>query len=585
MHILLVAAAVTISLFAIAAAALLVAGRARGGALPAGRIGRLARVGRLSARLATSSAGARARRLLSGRAGGERHAAQRRARDAEAVTRAMGEMKGAFMKLGQMLSFVSDAVPPEYRAALESLQAEAPPLGFGAVRDVVERELAAPLERAFARFEREPIASASIGQVHRARLPTGEDVAVKVQYPGVAEAIGADLANAGLLYRAVALLYPALEPGPVVEELQSRIGEELDYRREAINQAAFAGLYDGHPFIRVPRVFGAHSTGRVLTSELVRGRRMAELDGADPAERNHVAEVLYRFVFGSLIRFAVFNGDPHPGNYLVGERPGRRDGDVGRDGEGGRGTGAVTFLDFGCVKRFPDAMVATWMQLVCAHLEGRRDAFRDMAGRLGFLPPGSPVDTDLLYDYFRYFYEPFHEDRVFTFSPEYNARSLAMVFRPEGKFAGLGAGSTCRPTSCSSTASSGASTPSWRGSARRPTGTASTASTCTATLPPPRSASSSASTARRGAAPAGSMRTPRSEWMATGRCGCARRRRPPRRRLRLPRAAAELGLGELRVVLAQEDEAARAPGPFLGWTSRVAVDTRSVPSSRSSTGS
>jgi predicted unusual protein kinase regulating ubiquinone biosynthesis (AarF/ABC1/UbiB family) len=430
MHIILLAAAVTISLFAIAAAALLVAGRARGGALPAGRIGRLARVGRLSARLATSSAGARARRLLSGRAGGERHAAQRRARDAEAVTRAMGEMKGAFMKLGQMLSFVSDAVPPEYRAALESLQAEAPPLGFGAVRDVVERELAAPLERAFARFEREPIASASIGQVHRARLPTGEDVAVKVQYPGVAEAIGADLASAGLLYRAVALLYPALEPGPVVEELKGRIGEELDYRREAINQAAFAELYQGHPFIRVPRVFGAHSTGRVLTSELVRGRRIAELDGADPAERNHVAEVLYRFVFGSLIRFAVFNGDPHPGNYLVGEREGGR-------GEGGGARGEVMFLDFGCVKRFPDAMVAIWMQLVCAHLEGRRDAFRDLAERLGFLPAGSPVDTDLLYDYFSYFYEPFHEDRVFTFSPEYNARSLAMVFRPEGKFAGL----------------------------------------------------------------------------------------------------------------------------------------------------
>jgi predicted unusual protein kinase regulating ubiquinone biosynthesis (AarF/ABC1/UbiB family) len=419
MSLLSLATIVVVSMFSIAAVALVLAGRARGGALPAGRIGRLARVGRLSARLATSSAGARARRLFAGRARSERHASQRRVRDAEAVTRAMGEMKGAFMKLGQMLSFVSDVVPPEYRAALESLQAEAPPLGFGAVRDVVERELAAPIERAFARFDREPIASASIGQVHRARLPTGEDVAVKVQYPGVAAAIGSDLANAALLYRAVALLYPALEPGPVVAELQERIGEELDYRREAINQSAFAELYDGHPFIHVPRVFRAHSTGQVLTSELVRGRRMVELDGADEAQRARVAEVIYRFVFGSLIRFAVFNGDPHPGNYLVG------------DG------GEVTFLDYGCVKRFPDAMVATWLQLVRAHLEGRRGDFRDLAGQLGFLPPGSSVETDVLYDYFRYFYEPFHEDRVFTFSPEYNSRSLAMVFRPEGKFAGL----------------------------------------------------------------------------------------------------------------------------------------------------
>jgi predicted unusual protein kinase regulating ubiquinone biosynthesis (AarF/ABC1/UbiB family) len=409
----------------VAVAALLVAAvvlwlwRGRGGAIPSGRLHRLTRIGRLSARLATSSAGARVRRLVARRGRSDMEQEARRVRDARAVTRAMGEMKGAFMKLGQMLSFVSDAVPAEYRAALESLQAEAPPLGFGAVRDVVERELGAPLERAFARFEREPIASASIGQVHRARLPGGEEVAVKVQYPGVADAIGADLANVGLLYRVVALLYPSLEPGPVVEELQARIGEELDYRREAINQTAFAELYRDHPFIRVPAVVTTHSTGQVLTSELVQGRRMAELAGAGEETRNRVAEVIYRFVFGSLIRFAVFNGDPHPGNYLIGER------------------GEVIFLDYGCVKRFPDPMIATWTQLVRAHLEGRRGDFRALAVELRFMPADSSIETDLLYDYFCYFYEPFHQDRVFTFTQEYNSRSLAMVFRPEGKFAGL----------------------------------------------------------------------------------------------------------------------------------------------------
>ncbi len=408
---------VAIAVLLVAAVALALR-RGPTGAIPSGRLHRLTRIGRLSARLATSSAGARVRRLVARRGRPDQEQA-RRVRDARAVTRAMGEMKGAFMKLGQMLSFVSDAVPAEYRAALESLQAEAPPLGFGAVRDVVERELGAPLERAFARFDREPIASASIGQVHRARLPGGDEVAVKVQYPGVADAIGADLANVGLLYRAVALLYPSLEPGPVVDELQARIGEELDYRREAINQTAFAELYRDHPFIRVPAVITSHSTGHVLTSELVQGRRMAELAGADEATRNHVAEVIYRFVFGSLIRFAVFNGDPHPGNYLIGER------------------GEVMFLDFGCVKRFPDPMIATWTELVRAHLEGRRGDFRDLVVQLGFVPADSSIDTDLLYDYFRYFYEPFHEDRVFTFTQEYNSRSLAMVFRPEGKFAGL----------------------------------------------------------------------------------------------------------------------------------------------------
>jgi predicted unusual protein kinase regulating ubiquinone biosynthesis (AarF/ABC1/UbiB family) len=406
-------------LAAAAAVFLVVAGRASSGAIPSGRLGRLARVGRLSARLATSSFGARARRLVARRDRRERDAEARRRRDAAAVARAMGEMKGAFMKLGQMLSFVSDSVPPEYRAALESLQAEAPPLGFGAVRDVVERELGGPLERSFARFEREPIASASIGQVHRARLPDGGEVAVKVQYPGVAGAIAADLANVGLLYRMVALLYPSLEPGPVVAELQARIGEELDYRREAVNQASFAELYRDHPFIRVPGVVASHSSAQVLTSELMRGRRLADLAGADPELRDRVAEAIYRFVFGSIIRFAVFNGDPHPGNYLVGDR------------------GDVVFLDFGCVKRFPDRMIATWAQLVRAHLEGRQADFCELAARLGFTPPGSTIDRGLLYDYFAYFYEPFHDDRVFTFTPEYNSRSLAMVFRPEGKFAGL----------------------------------------------------------------------------------------------------------------------------------------------------
>jgi len=393
-------------------------GRAVPGGLPSGRLRRLARVGRLSARLATSSAGARVRRLFAGRERRQEQEQARRQRDARAVAEAMGEMKGVLMKLGQMLSFVTDAVPPEYRAALASLQTQAPPLGFGAVRDVVERELGAPLERAFARFDPRPIASASIGQVHRARLPGGEPVAVKVQYPGVAEAIGADLANASVLYRALGMFYPALDPGPVVEELRARVGEELDYRREADNQAAFAELYREHPFIRVPRVVGSHSGARVLTSELAHGRGLADLAGADAEERNRLAEILYRFVFGSIIRFAVFNGDPHPGNYLFGERD-------------------VIFLDFGCVKRFPDPMIASWSGLVRAHLEGRRGDFRALATELGFVPGDSPLDTEILYEYFAYFYEPFREDRVFTFDGEYNSRSLAMVFRPQGKFAGF----------------------------------------------------------------------------------------------------------------------------------------------------
>ncbi len=416
----LVPLSIIVALACVLAVALAILVRRRAGAaVPRARLARLARMGGLSARLATSAAGARLRRLVTRRSRRAAYDEARRRRDAEAVTRAMGEMKGAFMKLGQMLSFVSDSVPAEYRAALASLQAKAPPLEFPAIRAVVEDELGAPLERRFARFDPRPLASASIGQVHRARLPGGEEVAVKVQYPGVADAIGADLANVSVLYRAVALMYPALDPGPVVAELRDRIGEELDYRREAASQEAFGTLYAGHPFIRVPRVFASHSTGRVLTSELVVGRTFAEVAAGDPAGRERFAEVLYRFVFGSLIRFSVFNGDPHPGNYLY--TPG----------------GEVVFLDFGCVKRFPDAMMRPWRSLVVAHLDGRVAEFRELACQLGFIAADSPIDADLLYEYFAYFYEPFRTDQVYTFTPEYNARSLGMVFRPSGRFAGM----------------------------------------------------------------------------------------------------------------------------------------------------
>lgn len=387
--------------------------------LPSTRLGRFARIGRMGARLSASWLGAGLRRLFAGREGRARIDAARREAQARVVAETMGHMKGAFMKLGQMMSFVSEAMPAEFRATLASLQAQAPPMDFALIRDVAERELGRPLERAFARFDPRPLASASIGQVHRARLPSGEEVVVKVQYPGVAQAIQADLDHVGVLYSMMGMLYPNLDPKPVVDELRARIGEELDYRREAANQRAFAEVYTGHPFIRVPRVYASHSTERVLTTEYVAGRRWDDIVGADEATRQRVAEILYRFAFGSILRFGVFNGDPHPGNYLFDDE------------------GRVVFLDFGCVKYFPDAMRREWRGLVRAHFSEDRARFRRQAVALGFLKEESPLDADTVYEYFSYFYEPFRADRTFTFTPEYTAKSLKMVFAPEGRFAGI----------------------------------------------------------------------------------------------------------------------------------------------------
>jgi predicted unusual protein kinase regulating ubiquinone biosynthesis (AarF/ABC1/UbiB family) len=328
-------------------------------------------------------------------------------------------MKGAFMKLGQMLSFVSDEVPEELRLALTSLQASAPPMDFALLRAVAEEQLQRPLERAFASFDERPLASASIGQVHRATLPTGEEVAVKIQYPGVAEAIAADLDNATMLYRMITPFYPGLDARPVVDELRARIGEELDYAREAENQRRFAALYDGHPFIRVPRVIDSHSTSRVLTTEFVRGRRFEEVCTLDEATRSRYGEIIFRFVFGTILCHGMFNGDPHPGNYLFDDQ------------------GRVVFLDFGCVKYFPKQMLDDWRALVRTHLFEDKPAFARQLVALGFIPSVDGFDPEMLFDYFGYFYEPIQEDREFVFSRGYNARSFKQVFKPAGRYDGL----------------------------------------------------------------------------------------------------------------------------------------------------
>jgi predicted unusual protein kinase regulating ubiquinone biosynthesis (AarF/ABC1/UbiB family) len=381
-----------------------------------GRWGRTWRISRLVARLSASWLGAWFRRLFASKERRRRLDAAQRKANAERVTETLGQMKGIMMKLGQMASFVSDDLPEEYRTALSALQADAPPMDFALVRDVVERELGRPLERAFARFDQKPLASASIGQVHRARLPSGEDVVVKVQYPGVAEAIQGDLANAAVMYRMVALMWPSLEPGPIIKELTTHFTEEVDYLLEADNQRRFYDLYRDHPFIRIPRVWAHYSTARVLTTEYVEGLRFADILEQDQAARSRWGEILYRFVFGSIFRHGVFNGDPHPGNYIFGA------------------DGRMTFLDFGLVKRFPPEIRQGWPALLTAHLTGDRAAFRELLARLDFVKAEAAVDTELLYRYFAVFYDSFREDRTFVYTRGGSAERFRLVFKPPPEF-------------------------------------------------------------------------------------------------------------------------------------------------------
>jgi len=269
----------------------------------------------------------------------------------------------------------------------------------------------------FATWDPVPIASASIGQVHRAMTHEGEAVAVKVQYPGVAEAMASDLANLGLLFGGMGQLFPGFDPKPVVAELRERLTEELDYANEAANQVLFAQEYAGHPFIHVPQVYDHLSTARVLTTELADGVSFDEMTSWSAHERDLAAETIYRFAFGSLYRLRMFNGDPHPGNYLF--RPG----------------GQVTFLDFGLVKHFTPAELLPFEQMITAMvIEPDPAAFRAIIERVGLLPPGQPfADTEIV-DYFGHFYELVREPGELTITSEYASESVRRYFDQRGPY-------------------------------------------------------------------------------------------------------------------------------------------------------
>lgn len=337
---------------------------------------------------------------------------------AEQVAEALGHMKGAMMKLGQMASYLDQGLPEHVRAALAELQHSAPPMSPELAAGMIRQELGARPEEVFHEWDPRPIASASIGQVHRAITREGQAVAVKVQYPGVDEAVGADLENVGLVFAGLAQLFPGLDHGPLVEELKARLAEELDYRLEASNQQLFADAYAGHPFIHVPRVIDRYSTPRVLTTELAEGARWDEVVTWSQHERDLAAETIYRFAFGGIYQLRVFNGDPHPGNYLF--RPG----------------GRVSFLDFGLVKHFTEGELAQFEEMIVAMvMERDAAAFRRVVERIGLLKPGMAFSDADVEDYFGHFYEFVMRDGVCEITPEYASETVRRFFDKTGPYA------------------------------------------------------------------------------------------------------------------------------------------------------
>ena len=312
----------------------------------------------------------------------------------EDVARTMGEMKGAAMKLGQVMSLMTGVVPEELSDRLSSLHSQAPPMAFGLVEQVFQEDFGRSPGVIFRHFETRPFAAASIGQVHRAETRDGRQVAVKVQYPGVAAAIDADLANLGLVVGLGNLFARGLDGAAIASELREGISAELDYTREAQNQERFGRLYEDHPSIVVPAVVRELSTARILTQDYVEGLPLRAAKEWDAGNRNHVAEVIFRFAFGSIYRHGLFNGDPHPGNYVL--MPG----------------GKVAFVDYGCVAEFDRETVEGFASIIRALMEGNLDEWRAACENVGILHRGAPFSTAELYEHMHWFWAPILEDTV-----------------------------------------------------------------------------------------------------------------------------------------------------------------------------
>ncbi len=353
--------------------------------VPTSRYTRAAKVGRVAATQSVRQMGTRAANVVCSDDAGRAAMERRQYEAAEQLVTVLGTMKGAAMKLGQVLSFLDvGLVPEEYReefqAKLAVLRDAAPTVAFKDMRKVIESDLGEKLSAVFSDFDEVPIAAASIGQVYRAILrEDGREVAVKVQYPGVNAAVRADMQNLGMIMRIVGRIAPGLDTNALAGEIRERVIEELDYELEASNQRRLARVYRDHPFIVIPGVVGDLCRERVIVTEFVPGRGFEEFKATcTEAERDRLGEIVFRFYFGSMYRFLQFSGDPHPGNFLV--MPDDR----------------ICFLDFGLFKTIERRVADVEIHSQRLAHERRGEELVEFWGETGFLNDTTRMNPERL---------------------------------------------------------------------------------------------------------------------------------------------------------------------------------------------
>jgi predicted unusual protein kinase regulating ubiquinone biosynthesis (AarF/ABC1/UbiB family) len=394
--------------------------------MPTSRVGRTAKVGRLAAGQAIKQAGTHAVNVARSEEGKRVALERRHIEAAEQIVTVLGTMKGAAMKVGQVISFIDiGLVPPEYQEEfqkkLATLRDSAPTVTFTQMRKVIEEELEGKISDVFAEFDEEPIAAASIGQVYKARLHDGRDVAVKVQYPGVNQAVRADMQNLGLILRLAKRIAPGLDPKAVGDEIRDRIEEELDYELEAQNQRALARIYRGHPFIYVPPVVTSVSRERVLVTEFVQGIGFEELKTYSQKDRDRLGEIIFRFYFGCLYRHGQFSGDPHPGNsFLMDGNPAH----------------PMAFFDFGLFKRMPEGGVELEIATLRAVIEGDADEVMRLGADAGVFPEPEKFNKERVLEHFRAATSWYTVDEEIQCTPEWATQILIDMGDPRSEYFG-----------------------------------------------------------------------------------------------------------------------------------------------------
>jgi predicted unusual protein kinase regulating ubiquinone biosynthesis (AarF/ABC1/UbiB family) len=333
-----------------------------------------------------------------------------RGRNAIELAAALGGLKGPIMKVAQLMATIPDALPPEYATELTKLQSEAPPMGWAFVKRRMMAELGAGWQDKFASFEHHPAAAASLGQVHRARAHSGEDLACKLQYPDMQSAVEADLQQLQWIFAIHRRMDPAIDTTEIAKEIGARIREELDYRREAKHVLLYRAMLADIDLIRVPRPWPELSTGRLLTLDWLEGRRLLEHKNDALEARNRLATAMFTAWWFPFSRYGVIHGDPHLGNYSVFDEA----------AGGNRAPGGINLLDYGCIRVFPPKFVGGVVDLYNGLRRNDHDLMVHAYETWGFRALSREL-VDVLNIWARFIYGPLLDDRV---------RSLADGVKP-----------------------------------------------------------------------------------------------------------------------------------------------------------